>query len=64
MPTDFGTLVVIVVVVILLLKFLKASVKLIVTAAIIAAVVWAIMTYGPELMASIPTGGVQTWNVL
>lgn len=64
MPTDFGTLVVIVVVVILLLKFLKASVKLIVTAAIIAAVVWAIMTYGPELMASVPMGGVQTWIVL
>lgn len=64
MPTDFGTLVVIVVVVILLLKFLKASVKLIVTAAIIAAVVWAIMTYGPELMASVPMGGVQTWSML
>lgn len=64
MPTDFGTLVVIVVVVIILLKLVKASAKLILTAVIIAAIVWVVMTYGPELMASIPMGGVQTWSML
>lgn len=52
MPTDFGTLVIIVVIVLVVLKLLKATAKLMVTAVIIAAIVWALITYVPELTAA------------
>lgn len=59
MPTDFMTLVIIVAVVLIILKLLKATAKLMITAAIIAAVVWALITYVPELSAAVPL--VTSW---
>lgn len=52
MPTDFVSLLIIVVIVLVVLKLLKATAKLMVTAVIIAAVVWALVTYVPELTAA------------
>ena len=49
MPTDFGTIVIIVAIVLIVLKLLKATAKLMVTAAVIAAIVWVLVTYVPEL---------------
>lgn len=48
LPADYLQIVVIVAVMILIFKFVKASAKLIITAAVIAVVVWLCINYLPQ----------------